>query len=137
MPTATMPTQSQTNDVREPSIAELLRLVIDEGQTFLRAEVSLLKAESAQTLKRAALILVFVMAGAMLLVLAISLVAAAVVLAADGSAVQALLAAAGVDCAFGLIAGIWLWARLRSNKRETPKTEGRMPLPPQAGSQLS
>jgi uncharacterized membrane protein YqjE len=134
MPTAT---PTPTNDVREPSLAELLRLVIDEAQTFLRAEISLLKAESTQTLKIAALILVLVMSGGTLLVMAFALVGAAVVLAAGGDAVQALLAAAGVDALFGLAAGAWLWSRLRSSKRETPANETRVPVPPRAGSQVS
>ena len=97
----------------QESLPELLRSIADQAQTFVRAEVQLLKVESARTVTRAAVALVVLLASGLLLAIALSLAAAATVVASGASPQAALLTAAGVDL---IVAGAstWLvihWAR--------------------------
>ena len=89
--------------IQEPSLPELLRSVYDQAQVFVKAELELLKLESKTVITKAAVGLVVVMGSGLLLAIALSLVAAAVVLMQGGSPAAALLTAAGVDV---LVSGV-------------------------------
>lgn len=120
----------------QESLPELIRSIADQAQTFVRAEVQLLKVESARTITRAAVALVVLLASGLLLAIALSLVAAAVVVAADGSPQAALLTAAAVDL---VVAGastffVLRWAR---KPAEVIAAETHLAKVPQHGSSLS
>ena len=102
------------SEAQAGSFADLLRTVVHEGQTFIRAETALLKVEARETLKLAVLYLVLVMGSGLLLAIALSLVAAALVLAADGSAIAALLSAAAVDLVVAGAAVTFMVLRIRA-----------------------
>jgi hypothetical protein len=110
-----MPTSAETGSKThpEPSLAELVRIVLDDAKELLRAEVDLLKADAKDTLKIAAAALIVLTASGVLLALTLSLLTAAIVLALKGSPTIALLSAALIN---GLVSGaaiLWLRARLR------------------------
>ena len=82
---------------REPSVPELLRTIAEQGQVFVKAELELLKRESKDAVTRAAVALTVIVVSGLLLAIALSMVAAAIALALEGSPTTALLMAAGVD----------------------------------------
>jgi len=90
--------------IHEPSVPELPRSIYDQAQVFVKAEIELLKLEAKSTITKAAVGLVVVMGSGLLLAIALSLVAAAIVLMQGGSAVAALLTAAGVDVFVSVVA---------------------------------
>ncbi|HTU58227.1 MAG TPA: phage holin family protein, partial [Polyangiales bacterium] len=79
------------------SLPELLRSIADQAQTFVKAEVSLIKLEAQRTVTSAAVALLVLIASGVLLAVALSLLAAGVVLLRGGSVGAAALTAAGVD----------------------------------------
>jgi hypothetical protein len=103
------------------SFTELVRTVVQEGQAFVRAEAALLKVEARETATLAAVYLVLITGSGLLLAAALSLAAAAWVLAAHGSTVAALLAAAGVDVFISAVAISYMLLRLRQ-KASTSET---------------
>jgi uncharacterized membrane protein YqjE len=126
-------------DNQEPSIAELIKSIVAESKDFVRAEVDLTKADLKRTLKLAAFALVFFTAGGVLLAFALSLLAAAIVLAAHGTPVAAMLAAAAVDIAVGGGAIGWLIVKLRSpsDGDDDAKTKAVAPVNTQQRSEIS
>jgi hypothetical protein len=90
--------------IQEPSLPELLRSIYDQAQVFVKAEIELLKLESKSVITKAAVGLVVVMGSGLLLAIALSLVAAAIVLMQGGSPAAALLTAAGVDLLVSVVA---------------------------------
>jgi Putative Actinobacterial Holin-X, holin superfamily III len=125
-------------DNQEPSLSDLLRSILAEAKEFMKAEVDLTKADLKSTLKMAAFALVVFTAGGVLLAFALSMIAAAIVLAAHGNAVQALLAAAAVDLIVAGSAIIWLLLRLRSPSSTDANTHaGVRSVPTQSGSEMS
>jgi hypothetical protein len=119
------------------SLSELLRSIADQAQTFVRAEVSLIKLEAQRTVTSAAIALLVLVASGILLAFALSLSAAAVVLLRGGSTGVALLTAAGVDLIVAVVSSVVAvsWARKRA---ETTAAEAsQVTNVPQHGSSLS
>jgi hypothetical protein len=107
----------------EPSLAELVRSIVEQSKVFVRAELDLIKVEARQNATRAIIAFIAVMMGCFLLSLALSFAAAAVVLARNGSAASALLTAAGVDLGavvIMLIATLVMW---RKHSAVPPRAE--------------
>jgi uncharacterized membrane protein YqjE len=127
---------SPSPQTEEPSLPELLRSIVDQAQLFARAELALLKVEARQGALKAALILAVVLGGSLLLAIALSLCAAAAVLARHGSPAAALLTAAGVDVLFAALATAWLIVRVRK-RTTTAAALGQLANSPQHGSQTS
>jgi hypothetical protein len=118
----------------EPSLPALLRSIADQAQEFARAELQLVKVEAKQTLSRASLVFAVVLIAPVLLALALSLAAAAIVLARDGSAVAALLTAAGVDLLGACIAVGLVFQAVRKRSASSAVV-GQLANSPQHGSQ--
>ncbi|MET0387013.1 MAG: phage holin family protein [Polyangiales bacterium] len=129
-----MPSSSPQPD--DPSLPELLRSIADQAQDFARAEIELVKLEARQSLTKAVLMLVIIIGSGILLAIALSLVAAAIVVARDGSPALALLTAAGVDVVVASIALAFMISRTRKKIASTP-TPAQLTNTPQHGSQLS
>jgi hypothetical protein len=120
----------------QESLPDLLRSIADQAQTFVRAEVQLLKLESTRTITRAAVALMVLLASGLLLAIALSLAAAAIVVASGASPQAALLTAAGVDLSVA-VAATWSvlhWAR---KSAESVAAETHLANLPQHGSSLS
>jgi hypothetical protein len=109
---------SQPQRSEDPPIGELLRSIVDQSQVFVRAEVALLKVEAKQTLTEAVIALAVLMAGCVLVAGALSLAAASLVLARSGSAVAALLTAAGVNVVVTVVAAYAVVALFRRKKSQ-------------------
>jgi hypothetical protein len=114
-----------------------LRSILDQAQTFARAEIELLKGESRRVVVRAAVVLVVLLGSGLLVAAAVSLAAAAVALTYGASPVVALLSAAAADVLIGVVAtlAVMSWAR-----NPTPEAAAAAPHPtnlPQHGSTLS
>lgn len=129
--------ENSAPDVQQASFAELLRQVVHDGQTFLRAETELLKVEAKTTLKDAALFLVLIMGSSLLLAIALSLIAAAIVVAAHGSAAAALLTAAGVDLVVSGAAVTFMLMKVRQLSQKATKVAPQITSTPQHGSEVS
>jgi Putative Actinobacterial Holin-X, holin superfamily III len=129
--------ENSASDVQQASFAELLRQVVHDGQTFLRAETELLKVEAKTTLKDAALFLVLIMGSSLLLAIALSLIAAAIVVAAHGSAAAALLTAAGVDLVVSASALTFMLMKVRQLSQKAAKVAPQITTAPQHGSEVS
>jgi hypothetical protein len=97
----------------QESLPSLLRSIADQAQTFVKAEIELLKLESTRTVTRAAVALMVLASSGLLLAIALSLAAAATVMVSGGSAVAALLTAAGVDLTVAIVSSVLVlkWAR--------------------------
>ena len=119
--------ESPMSEAQAGSFADLLRTVVHEGQTFVRAETALLKVEARETLKLAVLYLVLVMSSGLLVAIALSLVAAALVLAADGSAIAALLSAAAVDLVVAGAAVTFMVLRIRAKNAKDNQAQSTEP----------
>ena len=122
---------------KQESLPELLRSIADQAQTFVRAEVQLLKVESARTITRAAVALVVLLASGLLIALALSLAAAATVIASGASPQAALLTAAAVDLVVAVVS-TWLviqWARKPAEATAAAATQ--LANAPQHGGSLS
>jgi hypothetical protein len=118
----------------EPSLPTLLRSIADQAQEFARAELQLVKVEAKQTVSRASLVFAVVLIAPVLLAIALSLTAAAIVLARGGSAVAALLTAAGVDLLGACIAVILVMGAVRKRSASSAVV-GQLTNSPQHGSQ--
>ena len=120
----------------QESLPELVRSIADQAQTFVRAEVQLLKVEASRTITRAAVALVVLMASGLLLAIALSLVAAATVVATGASPQAALLTAAAVDLIVASAATFFVlrWAR---KPAESVAATTQLANVPQHGSSLS
>jgi hypothetical protein len=86
-------TNSNANP-RQPSLAELLRRLLDDLGQVIKTEAQLVKADVTKTLKLTFALLIVLMASGLLLALMLSSLLAALVLALRGTPVQALVAAA-------------------------------------------
>jgi hypothetical protein len=115
--------ESRTSEATVGSFSDLLSAVVQEGQAFVRAEAALLKVEAREVLTLAALSLVLITGSGLLLAIALSLGAAAWVLAAHGSTVAALLVAAAVDVVISAVAISFMLLRIRQNK-SSPRPSG-------------
>jgi hypothetical protein len=107
------PLSNPTPTSHQPTLAELLRRLLDDFGQLIKAEALLIKADVTKTLKLSFALLIVLMASGLLLALMLSLLLAALVVALRGTPVQALVAAAFGN---GLIActGIaWLSVQLR------------------------
>lgn len=129
--------EDPASDVQQASFAELLRQVVIDGQTFLRAETELLKVEAKTTLKAATLYLVLIMGSSLLLAIALSLIAAAIVVAAHGSAAAALLTAAAVDLVVSGAALTYMIMKVRQTSQKAVATATQLASSPPRGSQVS
>jgi hypothetical protein len=129
--------ENSASDVQQASFAELLRQVVQDGQTFLRAETELLKVEARTTLKTAALYLVLVMGSGLLLAIALSLIAAAIVIAAHGCAAAALLTAAAVDVVVSASAITFMIMKVRQSSQKAAAATTQITSSPQRGSHVS
>jgi hypothetical protein len=114
--------------VGEPSIGQLLRLALDDVSKLVRAEVDLLKADLGKTLRLTAAFLIVVTAGSVLLGLTISMLLAALVLALDGSAIQALLAASAGNVL--VVGGGVMWLIMKIKQSATQTAEDTAPVRP-------
>lgn len=121
----------------QESLPELLRSIADQAQTFVRAEVSLVKLEAQRTVTSAAIALLVLVASGILLAIALSLVAAAIVVVRGGSAGAALLTAAGVDLLVAAVSSLVAisWAKKRA--QSTVAATQQLANLPQHGSSLS
>jgi hypothetical protein len=119
------------------SLPDLLRSIADQAQTFVRAEVALIKLEAQRTVTSAIIALLVLVAGGILLAIALSLVAASIVVLRGGSAGAALLTAAGVDLIVAVVSGVVAvnWARKRAES--TAAEASQLTNVPQHGSSLS
>jgi uncharacterized membrane protein YqjE len=107
----------------EPSLAELVRLAINEARDLAKAELALLKVEGKQYALLGAVALIVATAGTVLATLSLCMLAASIVLAAHGSASAALIAAAAVAAlvvAIGLTFCTWQLKRQRAASSATP-----------------
>jgi hypothetical protein len=118
------------------SLSDLLRSIADQAQTFVRAEIQLIKLESQRTVTAAAVALLVLVAGGILLAIAVSLLAAAVVVLRGGSAGAALLTAAGVDLIVAVVSSVMVinWAKKRAGATAEAT---QLASVPQHGSSLS
>lgn len=121
----------------EAPLPELLRAIADQAQEFARAEIGLVKIEAKQGATKAAIVLIVVTGSALLLAIALSLIAAAVVIARHGSPAAALLTAAGVDLLVAGVAIAWMISRLRRRTSNNGAASTRLSDSPHPGSQLS
>lgn len=119
----------------EPSLGELLSSIVEQSKAFARAEIDLLKVEGKQGLTKAVLALIVVMSSAVLVSIALSLIAAAIVLARHGSPALALLMAAAVHVLVAGSAVAWLVARFRKASDAAASTAA-IANSPQHGSSL-
>jgi hypothetical protein len=129
--------ENSGSDVQQASFAELLRQVVQDGQTFLRAETELLKVEAKTSLKTATLYLVLTTGSGLLLAIALSLIAAAIVIAAHGSAAAALLTAAGVDLVVSASAITFMIMKVRQTTHKAAAAATQLASAPQHGSEVS
>jgi hypothetical protein len=120
----------------EPSLAELVRSIVEQSKVFVRAELDLIKLEARQNATRAIIAFVVVMICGVLLSLALSFGTAAMVLAHNGSPVAALLTAAGVDLGAVLIMLIATLVTLRKRSAAPPSAES-LATPPQPRTQAT
>jgi hypothetical protein len=120
----------------QESLPDLLRSIADQAQTFVRAEIGLIKLESQRTVTTAAIALLVLVASGLLLAIGVSALAAAIVVVRGGSAGAALLTAAGVDVVIAIIASVVVigWARKRV---ESTAAATQLTNVPQHGSSLS
>lgn len=127
---------ANTSPQTQESLPELLRSIADQAQTFVRAEIALIKLESQRTVTAAAIALLVLVGSGLLLAIAVSLVAAAIVVVRGGSAGAALLTAAGVDLLVAVLSSVVVvnWARKRF---ESTAAATQMANLPQHGSSLS
>ena len=127
---------ANTSPQTQESLPDLLRSIADQAQTFVRAEIALIKLESQRTVTAAAVALLVLVSSGLLLAIAISLVAAAIVVVRGGSAGAALLTAAGVDLLVAVLASVVVinWARKRF---ENTAAATQLTNLPQHGSSLS
>lgn len=107
----------------EPSLAELVRSIVEQSKVFVRAELDLIKMEARQNATRAIIALVAVLMCGVLLSLALSFGAAAAVLAREGSPVSALLTAAAVDVGVVMIMLIATFVMLRKRHAVSPSAD--------------
>lgn len=110
--------------MQRDSFATLVNEVVQEGRSFARAEIALLKVEARATAIRGVLGLVVAVASSVSLIMALGLMAAACALALQGSAVAALLTAAGVQITLSVAAITVTALTLRS-----PRAEARAEAP--------
>jgi len=119
------------------SLTELLRSIADQAQTFVKAEVGLIKLEAQRTVTSAAVALLVLVASGILLAIALSLLAAGIVMLRGGSTGTALLVAAGVDLVVALVSSVVAvsWAKKRAES--TAAEASQLTNLPQHGSSLS
>jgi Putative Actinobacterial Holin-X, holin superfamily III len=133
-PLSRMPSSlPQTN---EPSLGELLSSIVDQTKVFARAEIDLLKLEAKDGLTKAAIGLIVVLSGAVLVGISLSLVGAAIVLARHGSPALALVTAAIIQMLIAVVAVVWLIARLKKPADTVAKTTA-IANSPQHGDSVS
>jgi hypothetical protein len=114
-----------------------LRAIVDQTQTFARAEIELLKDESRRVLVRAAVALVVLLGSGLLLAMAVSLAAAAVALTCGASPVVALLSAGAADVVIGVIAALAVLSWARDPNPDAAASPPHATNLPQHGSTLS
>jgi hypothetical protein len=119
--TATNLDHDTSPDLEPPSLAQLVRMALDDAGKLVRAEVDLAKADLGKTLKLTAAFLIVVTASGVLLALTVSLLLAALVLSLHGTTAEALLAAAAGN---GLISGLGiLWLKQQVSKASAAAEE--------------
>ena len=109
--------------MQSESFATLVNEVVREGQTFARAEIAVLKAEAQTTAIRGVLCLLVALASSVSLVMALALVAAACVIAAQAGPVAALLTAAGVHVVLSSLAIFVTVLKLRPRRAPNDAAE--------------
>jgi hypothetical protein len=119
------------------SLPDLLRSIADQAQTFVKAEVGLIKLEAQRTVTSAAIALLVLVASGILLAISLSLVAAGIVVLRGGSPAAALLTAAGVDLIVAVVSSVVAvsWAKKRAEN--TAAEASQLTNLPQHGSSLS
>jgi hypothetical protein len=134
---AAVPGMANLSSQPPESLSDLLRSIADQAQTFIRAEVALIKLEAQRTVTSAIIALLVLVASGILLAIALSLVAAGLVVLRGGSAAAALLTAAGVDLIVAVVSSVVAvnWARKRAES--TAAEASQLTNVPQHGSSLS
>lgn len=120
----------------EPSMAELVRSIVDQSQVFVRAELDLIKVEARQNATRAIIALVVALICSSLLAFTLSLGAAALVLTRHGSPTAALWTAAGVDFGAVLLSLVVTFVMLRKRSTAQRPTSS-LANAPQHGTQVT
>jgi hypothetical protein len=107
------------------SLPDLLRSIADQAQTFVRAEVALIKLEAQRTVTSAAVALLVLVASGLLVAIAVSVLAAGAVVLRGGSPGAALLTAAGVDVTVAVVSSVLVisWARKRAGAAAAEATQ--------------
>lgn len=132
----TAESMANTSLQTQESLPDLLRSIADQAQTFVRAEIGLIKLESQRAVTTAAVALLVVVASGLLLAIAISVLAAAIVVVRGGSAGAALLTAGAVDLMLAVVSSVVVisWARKRFEATAAATQPTNLP---QHGSSLS
>jgi hypothetical protein len=118
----------KTAHPQQPSLTDLVRLVLDDTGKLVKAEAQLLKADLTKTLKLSFAFLIVLTASGLLLALMLSLLLAALVLSVHGTPTQALLAAALGNALIGGGGIGWLFVQLR-NAAETTEEDAAKLVP--------
>jgi len=96
---------SKTPEVGEPSLADLVRVALDQSQFLLRAEIDLLKRQAQTHAVRGIVAFVVALTSAVAVLGVIALSVAALMISRGSSAASALLWAAGA-CLFVSVASL-------------------------------
>jgi len=123
-------------EIEEPSLAELVRSIVDQSQEFVRAEIDLIKVEARQQLTRGVIAFAVVLASGVLLSSALALVTAAIVLAQAGLG-PALLAAAAVQVLVVCVAVAVVATWLRKRRGATAVSGSAVPVAAPHGTTVS
>jgi hypothetical protein len=99
---------------QQPSLTELVRLVLDDAGKLIKAEAQLLKADLNKTLKLSFAFLIVLTASGLLLAMMLSLLLAALVLALHGTPTQAQLGAALGNALIACGGLVWLLIQFRN-----------------------
>jgi hypothetical protein len=123
----------------EPSLKDLVITALDDVRELMRTQLEIAKVDATRILRLTAFALVVVTAAGVLLALSVSLALAALVLALKGTAIEALLTAAGGNALISGAAIAWLWLQLRKAKAspESATSEPELLAPSARKEQLS